>query len=201
PDEKGEKLLVAALNKTIGKIEKNQQADGTFAGNHGWATVLSQGLANKGLNRAAQMGAAVQPQSLDRIQGQVASNFDDKSKTFNPATGAGGSGAGAGYSGSKSDPKSASRPATSGRVSTSGEAAGPTDAGVPIYGASQNLTNCCDVLNTLCLAEKKARETLARKDAPKEERERAQATLKHAQDVRKLQEDATKGASTQVVQP
>src|SRR5262249_29159348 len=35
-DEKSEKRMVAALNKTISKIEKNQQADGTFAGNMGW---------------------------------------------------------------------------------------------------------------------------------------------------------------------
>src|SRR5262249_54278640 len=136
PDEKGEKLLVAALNRTIAKIEKNQQADGTFAGNHGWATVLSQGLANKGLNRAAQMGAAVQPQSLDRIQGQVAGNFDEKSKTFKPATGAGGSGSDSGYGATKPDSKGSSRPATSGRAASSADAAGPTDAGVPIYGAS-----------------------------------------------------------------
>jgi hypothetical protein len=48
----------AALAKVIHKIEKNQQTDGRWAGS-GWAPVLGQSLAGKGLNRAAQNGAEV----------------------------------------------------------------------------------------------------------------------------------------------
>jgi hypothetical protein len=205
PDEKSEKLLVASLDKTIAKVEKNQNADGTFAGNQGWATVLSQGLANKGLARAAQSGASVQPQSLDRIQGQVASNFDEKSKTFKPAEG-GGAG---GYPGpadakpisgtSKADPSYLAKGGA--RMATTSPAAGPSDAGVRIYGTGQNLTNIADVVNTLKLAEKKAKETLSDKKAPKEEREKAEQTLKRVDEARKLQDEATKGVVKQLEDP
>ena len=51
------KRVDTAIGKTIAKIEKNQKTDGTFAGNEGWATIFSQGLASKSLNRAAQNGA------------------------------------------------------------------------------------------------------------------------------------------------
>jgi hypothetical protein len=196
PDEKGERMLVASLTKTIEKIEKNQQADGTFAGNHGWASVLSQGLANKGLARAAQMGAKVQPQSLDRIQGQVAGNFDEKSKTFKSPSGAG--------DGRESPAKSDvayAKGATSRAGSSTPMPTGPSDAGVRIYTCSQNLTNCVDVVNALSLGEKKARETLAKKDASKEEREQAEKTLRQVNEVRRLQEEATKGLIKQLEQP
>jgi len=58
PDEKSEKRLVAALDKAIAKIHKNQRQDGTWA-NEGWAPILSQAIASKGLNRAAQNGFQV----------------------------------------------------------------------------------------------------------------------------------------------
>ena len=56
-----------------------------ITGNYGWATVLSQGLANKGINRLAQAGQPIKGDTLDRIQGQLAANFDDKAKTFKPS--------------------------------------------------------------------------------------------------------------------
>lgn len=199
-DDKNEKMLLASLNKTIGKIEKNQQADGTFAGNHGWATVLSQGLANKGLNRAAQSGAAVQPQSLERIQGQVAANFDDKAKTFKSPT-AGGGGFGGGLARAEGPAATGARGGISGRATTSPAMpgmTGPSDAGVPIYGTGQNLTNAADVVNTLRMAENKAKETLSKKDATKAERDKAEKTLKQVDDAKKLQEEATKGVVKQL---
>ncbi len=58
PDEKSEKRLLAALDKTLAKIQKNQRQDGTWA-NEGWAPILSQSIASKGLNRAAQNGFQV----------------------------------------------------------------------------------------------------------------------------------------------
>ena len=47
PDVNGEVQLAAGLGKAIDKIEKNQGKGGTFAGNSGWASVLSQGLAGR----------------------------------------------------------------------------------------------------------------------------------------------------------
>lgn len=55
PDEAGEKRVFAALDKVLDKMERHQKANGTWEGN-GWATKISQGLAMKGLNRAAQYG-------------------------------------------------------------------------------------------------------------------------------------------------
>ena len=57
PDAAGQKRVSAALDKLLAKIQKNQRPDGTWGG-QGWATTLQQGMAVKGLNRAAQNGAA-----------------------------------------------------------------------------------------------------------------------------------------------
>ena len=46
-DEISEKRLTTALDRTLAKIEKHQKADGTFAGNAGWASVLSRRYAAK----------------------------------------------------------------------------------------------------------------------------------------------------------
>lgn len=54
----------AALEKVIGKIEKNQQANGTWD-NQGWAPVLSQSLAGRGLNLAAQSGVDVDRKTFE----------------------------------------------------------------------------------------------------------------------------------------
>jgi len=66
PTEDSEAKLLATLNKTIGKIAKNQKKDGTFAGNRGWASVLSQGLCSKFLNGARQKGVQVDDLVLSR---------------------------------------------------------------------------------------------------------------------------------------
>jgi len=81
-DESADKRLVACLDKTVGKIEKNMQKDGGFAGNNGWASVLSQGLAMKGLNRAAQAGAMVNQDGLRMAQEAAARDFDPKAGKF-----------------------------------------------------------------------------------------------------------------------
>jgi len=82
PDEKSEKRMIAALNKTIGKIEDNLKEDGTFAGNDGWASVLSQGLCSKGINRARQAGFQVKDETLARSEKQAALGLDTKSGAF-----------------------------------------------------------------------------------------------------------------------
>src|SRR5213593_1678104 len=58
PDETGNRRVIAALDKVMDKIERNQRQDGTFD-SAGWAPVLSQSMAAKALNRAAQVGAKV----------------------------------------------------------------------------------------------------------------------------------------------
>jgi hypothetical protein len=81
-DQAADKRLVACLDKTVSKIEKNMQKDGGFAGNTGWASVLSQGLAMKGLNRAAQAGAMVNQDGLRAAEQAAARDFDPKAGKF-----------------------------------------------------------------------------------------------------------------------
>ena len=102
PDEKSEKRMIAALNKTIGKIEDNIKADGSFTGNDGWAACLSQGLCSKSLNRARQAGVAVKDETLARAERQASTGLDKKTGSFASAGAAGGpSDAGVGiYNGS-----------------------------------------------------------------------------------------------------
>ena len=92
PDAKSETRLTAALEKVVRKIEKNQQADGTYTGNSGWASVLSTGLAGKSLNRAAQAGIDVDDRALERSEKMAVSSYDTKSGGFK-GTGATGAGA------------------------------------------------------------------------------------------------------------
>jgi hypothetical protein len=192
-DEKSDKRMAAALTKTISKIEKNQEKDGTFKGNNGWASVLSQGLANKSLARASQNGAAVNAEALQRVQNQVASNFDGKSGSFRMSGGGAGFGGGDGLG----------RGATGLRAGTPAPAmpgGAPTDAGVPIYGAGQNVTNIADVAAALKKAEEKAKDTLKRKDATDKEKQEAEKTIKQVADAEKLRDEATKSVVKQLDQ-
>jgi hypothetical protein len=81
PDNASEKRLASALEKVIHKIGKNQRADGSFEG-QGWAPVLSQGLAAKGVNRSAQAGAAPPPEVLARSESYARKQYDSGGKTF-----------------------------------------------------------------------------------------------------------------------
>ena len=83
-----ENRRAAALQKVVGKIERNQREDGSFADNKGWAAVLSQGLASKALNSAARSGAKVSRQALDKDQVQNKSGFDAKKGDFSAPTAA-----------------------------------------------------------------------------------------------------------------
>ena len=76
PADKGGSRIDEALKKVIAKIESNQKEDGTFAGNGGWASVLSQGLCSKALNRAAQNGVAVKAEVLQRDFAQAAGQLE-----------------------------------------------------------------------------------------------------------------------------
>ncbi len=79
-DEDLDARIGAALAKVVRKIEKNQQGNGGFEG-QGWAPVLSQAMAGKALNRAAQLG-------LDVSKEVLASNlryFEDMGDASAPA--------------------------------------------------------------------------------------------------------------------
>jgi hypothetical protein len=80
--------LDAAIKKVVRKIEKNQHQDGTWEGG-GWAPVLSQALAAKGMNRAAQNGIDVSEVALDRLEDQAHSQVNLQTKTFSADTAAG----------------------------------------------------------------------------------------------------------------
>ena len=78
PDEVWRKRAVAALDKVMDKIEKNQKPDGTFASD-GWAPALAQGMASQAINKAADMGAKVDEKVRQRAEQHAVSNFDAKS--------------------------------------------------------------------------------------------------------------------------
>ncbi|MCI0458682.1 MAG: hypothetical protein L0Z62_17125 [Gemmataceae bacterium] len=88
-DEKGEGRLGAALDKVVAKMEKHQQADGSWAMGGGWAPVVGQALGSAGLNRAYQSGAKVSEEALDRSEQYARSHYDSSSKTYSGANSAG----------------------------------------------------------------------------------------------------------------
>jgi Squalene-hopene cyclase C-terminal domain/Prenyltransferase and squalene oxidase repeat len=88
PDESGNKRIAASLNKVIDKIERNQQADGTWD-KRGWAPVLSQSMAAKALNRAAQAGVPVSEEIRAKAEFYARRQFDGKTGRFAEAGSAG----------------------------------------------------------------------------------------------------------------
>jgi hypothetical protein len=193
-DDASQNRTLAALTKVVGKMEKNQREDGTFAGNYGWASVLSQGLANKGFARAGQQGVAVSDKTIRRVQEQVAANFDSEGKTFRAGAGGGPIGGLGGAIGGLPG-----RPAVG--LARGGAMSAPSDAGVLIYTASTYLTNAADVSNARSEAGKKAREVLERKDASKDEREKATSTLNEIAKADKLRGEATDAVVKQLDNP
>jgi hypothetical protein len=128
--------------------------------------------------------------AIARVQNQVAASFDGKAGGFRAGGGGIGGGIGTGRGG----------------IATGAPAvSGPSDAGVGIYTASTYLTNAADVTNALRDKEKKAREVLSNKDAPKEDREKAQKELDRVEkEVAKnetLRQEATKAVVKQLEQP
>lgn len=57
-DKDTDRRVQNALDKVIGKVMAAQNADGSFDAN-GWAPVLSSSIASQGLNKAAELGRAV----------------------------------------------------------------------------------------------------------------------------------------------
>ena len=70
PDAAGEERLASAIGKVVHKIASNQKTDGTWK-NEGWAPLLAQSMAAKGMNRAQQNGFAVPATALVQVEGQA----------------------------------------------------------------------------------------------------------------------------------
>jgi hypothetical protein len=192
PGQESEKRLVAALTKTVGKIEKHQKDDGTFAGNNGWASIFSQGLASKALNRARQSGFDVKEQTLARAERNALASLDTKSGKFRSPVDTDGSVVALGYA--------VGRGGVSGRPLGAGRAAAsmPSDAGVPVYFSSNQLAGLQEALNTAKAAEKKSRDVLADKNAPKADKDRAKSELERLGKLQNAQKSAVATVAKQL---
>jgi hypothetical protein len=183
----GEKRLVAALDKTVGKIQSHQKEDGSFEG-AAWAPIFSQGLASKALNRAKQNGATVTDKALARAETYAAATVDVAKGTFRSTPmGAAGGLIGGG----------------SGRGTPALAAAGAMslDAGVPLYSVSNQTAALQEAVNTNKNEEKKARETLGRKEATPDEKQKAQQTLDRVVKVEAAQKVAVQTVVQQAADP
>ena len=81
PDAARETRLDRGLNKVLHKIELNQRADGGFE-SAGWAPVLAQAVAGKGLNIAAQKGAVVSGESRKKFEQWADRQYDERAGSF-----------------------------------------------------------------------------------------------------------------------
>ncbi|MBI3181589.1 MAG: hypothetical protein HYZ28_05560 [Myxococcales bacterium] len=87
PSPAAEERVHAALEKVMAKMKKNQQGDGRFD-TAGWAPTLSQAMATRSINRAAQAGMEVDEGMREKAEAYAKGEF-----------GANGLGAGAGSAG------------------------------------------------------------------------------------------------------
>jgi hypothetical protein len=81
PDAKANTRVDGAVDKVLAKIAKFQKSDGSWE-NQGWAPVLSQAIAAKGINRAAQAGARVDENTRKRVESHAQDQFDSKQGKF-----------------------------------------------------------------------------------------------------------------------
>jgi hypothetical protein len=81
PEAASEGRLSAALEKAVAKMERHQQADGTWALG-GWAPVVGQSLACAGLNRARQRGAKVSDEALEKSEKHARSQYDPATRKY-----------------------------------------------------------------------------------------------------------------------
>jgi hypothetical protein len=75
PDDAGNARVDAALSRVMNKIERNQRPDGTWT-DEGWAPALSQAMASKAINRAAQSGVKVDEKMRERAEKDARDRFD-----------------------------------------------------------------------------------------------------------------------------
>lgn len=173
-----EKRLVSALEKTMNKIVKHQDANGGFANNGGWAPTLSVGIANKSLGRAKQNGVEFDQKVLDRALAQSKGAAEGKAM-------AGTARGPAGETFALGGAPAASR---AGGFGLGGGMAGG-DAGVRLYSLGQGAGNSQDLYNSLKADGKKAEQVL--KDSKATEGEKKEAKKK-VEEVRKAEADNEK---------
>lgn len=183
PNPEAEKQLLTALDKAVAKIEKNQQDDGTFAGNTGWASVLSQGLCSKFLNRAAQQEVAIRPEVLERDYKQSVASLDRKTGDFRPTA---------------TLKPGGERPADlSSRIvagtSAAAKVGGGSDAGVDLYNSASNAGRIRYFFDTNRQTQQAALQTLSSKSASAEEKQQAKEDLSRVNEVQGAQEAAVLG--------
>jgi hypothetical protein len=199
-NSRDEARLLAALNKTIAKIERNQNKDGTFSGNNGWASVLSQSVCTKALNRAAQSGITVKRETLDRDFNQAVASLDVKSGEFKLARDVGGVGksadgtslvvTGSGAATISGAFRSSDRPAI---ASSPAAAAVPSDAGVAIYGGATTVSRIQDRANTGDQTAEHARKVLADAKASEKDKSEAKSELDQLAVVAEAEKSAVDG--------
>jgi hypothetical protein len=81
PEAAANQRMLAALDKVMDKIERNQRPDGTWD-NQGWAPILAQSVAAKAINRAAQAGASVNEEVRKKAEAYARGQFDGRAKSF-----------------------------------------------------------------------------------------------------------------------
>ncbi|MFH1920834.1 MAG: hypothetical protein ABIP48_13270 [Planctomycetota bacterium] len=81
PNKKSNKRVDRALDNVLEKLTKHQRSDGTWD-DRGWAATLSQGLAVKGLNRAAQQGKMVDEKVRQKAEQFSRKAFDRSTGKF-----------------------------------------------------------------------------------------------------------------------
>ena len=206
PDEKSNARVTAALAKTIKKIELNQNADGTFAGNTGWASVLSLGLCSKALNRAKGAGVAVSEETLQRDYKQALAALEPKTVSAGVGAGIGG-----GVSGKLAVTAPAASAVAADAIRIAGPVAGPvatpaaqtlarplaatepSDAGVKIYNEGANTSRLDEFVQGNRREKAEAELVLQDSAAPADKKVKAQSKLSQLAGVEKSQKDAVDG--------
>lgn len=175
-----EAKLAASLSLTIDKIAQNQKADGTFDGNRGWASVLSQGICSKALNLAKAKGVRVSEEVLARDVKQAQASLVATAAPAAAIAGVEASAASAtgsigyGYGGGLR--RVATEAAVGGYGGGAGYSAG--DAGVSLYSISAN-TNRANAYGISSRAElKKLRTQLEANELTDEEKARIQQQVR-----------------------
>jgi len=149
PSAAAEEALAASLSRTIDKIAKNQKSDGTFEGNRGWASVLSQGICSKALNLAKAKGVRVSEEVLARDVKQAQASLiasatpptatpPTASPTADVTAAAAGRSVGYGYGGALGSAISGAAVGGYGGGYGGGGGYGAGDAGVSLYSLSAN---------------------------------------------------------------
>lgn len=180
----------AALAKVIGKIGAHQKADGSFEG-AGWAPVLAQSIAGKGMNRAYQAGAPVPSMMLARAEDGAKRGYMAQAAPATPAGMPGGA-MGGGMMAARPAGRAADDRTYYGFRSASMASAPRGDAGVALYSTAADLGVLQDSVNSAQGLKKHLSEK-AKNAASEPERAEARQKLSAIADLEKTQ-DASRAA-------